>query len=181
MTTNFREKCKLFRERLDILNNLLIDLKQRIILQDLSTELGTPIKLGRHLISGVDWLEEIDVGGESFNLINTLEKKYCAYVVYTKKQYHTVGLGFLYKNEVVSPHMEFSVDSIIAKYNDVELDEILKLMDETMKNINQDIDFLNSNSEIEKHEHYYGEYNSGFESHYRYETISDVVDDYKKR
>lgn len=76
MITDFREKCKLFRERLDILNNLLINLKQQIILQDLSTELGTQIELGRHLVSGIDWLEEIDVGGESFNLINATEKKY---------------------------------------------------------------------------------------------------------
>lgn len=181
MSNEFKSKCKLFSERLDVLNNLLVELKQQIILQDLSTVLDAQIKIGRHLISGFDWLEEIDVGGDSFNLINKLENKYCAYVVYTKRPYHTVGLGFMYKKEVVAPHMEFEVERIIAKYSNEELDEISTLMDEAMDNINQDIDFLRSNSDVKMHEHYYGEYNKGFESQYRYETISDVIDDYKKR
>ena len=181
MSNEFKSKCKLFSERLGVLNNLLVELKQQIILQDLSTALGTQIKSGRHLISSFDWLEEIDVGDESFNLINKSENKYWSYVVYTKRPYHTVGLGFMYKNEVVSPHMEFEVGRIIAKYSDEELDEISMLMDETMNNIKQDIDFLKSNSDAKMHEHYYGEYNKGFESHYRYETISDVFEDYKKR
>lgn len=181
MSKEFRSKCKLFSERLEVLNNLLTELKQQIILQDLSTVLNAQVKIGRHLISGFDWLEEIDVGGDSFNLINKSENKDCSYVVYTKKTYHTVGLGFLYKKEVVSPHMEFEVGRIIAKYSDEELEEISVLMDETMNKINQDIDFLRSNSGAQMHEHYYGEYNKGFESQYQYETISDVVNDYKKR
>lgn len=181
MSKDFRSKCKLFGGRLDILNNLLIELKQQIILQDLSTELDTQVKVGRYLVSGFDWIEEIDVGGDSFNLINKSENKYWSYVVYTKREYHTVGLGFMYKNEVVAPHLEFEIERIIAKYSDEELEEISGLMDETMTYINQDIDFLKSNSDVQTHEHYYGEYNKGFESHYRYETISDVVDDYKKR
>lgn len=181
MSKEFRSKCKLFSERLNVLNNLLTELKQQIILQDLSTVLDRQVKIGRHLVSDIEWLEEIDIGGDSFNLINKSEDKYYSYVVYTKRPYHTVGLGFLYKKEVVAPHMEFEVERIIAKYSDEELEEISVLMDETMNNINQDIDFLRSNSDAQIHEHYYGEYNKGFESQYRYETISDVVNDYKKR
>jgi len=181
MSKEFRNKCKLFSERLGILNNLLEELKQQIILQDLSTALSTQVKIGRHLISGFDWLEEIDIGGDSFNLINKSKNKFYSYVVYTKRPYHTVGLGFMYKKEVVAPHMEFEVERIIAKYSNEELDEISRLMDDAMGNINQDIDFLRSNSDVKMHEHYYGEYNKGFESQYRYETISDVIDDYKKR
>jgi hypothetical protein len=181
MSKDFRSKCKLFSERLDVLNNLLTELKQQIILQDLSIFLDTQVQRGRHLISDFDWLEEIDIGGDSFNLINKSKNKYYSYVVYTKRPYHTIGLGFMYKKEVVSPHMEFEVERIIAKYSDEELEEISVLMDEAMDNINQDIDFLSSNSDIQIHEHYYGEYNKGFESRFRYETISDVVDDYKKR
>lgn len=181
MNENFRSKCKLFRERLDILNNLLSELKQQIILQDLSSELNKQVRAGRHIISGFDWLEEIDVGGETFNLINKSENKYYSYVVYTKREYHTVGLGFIYKNELVAPHAEFGVDRIISKYDDGELDEITKLIDEAINAINQDIEFLNSNSNTQTHTHYYGEYNKGFDSHYRYETISDVINDYKKK
>lgn len=181
MSGEFRSKCRLFRERLDILNNLLMELKQQIILQDLSIALNTQVKVGRHLVSGLDWLEEIDVGGESFNLINKAENKYYSYVIYTKRDYHTVGLGLIYNNELIAPHMEFEIESIIVKYSDKELEEITKIIDKTIDNINQDIDYLNSNTDISAHEHYYGEYNKGFESHYRYGTISDVVSDYKKR
>lgn len=74
MSEQFRNRCKSLSERLNILNKLLTELKQQIILQDLSTELGKQVKVERHLISGFDWLEEIDVGGESFNLINKSEK-----------------------------------------------------------------------------------------------------------
>lgn len=74
MSEKFRDKCKSFSELLDILNKLLMELKQQMILQDLAIVLNTHIKVGRHLISGVDWLEETDVGGESFNLINKSEK-----------------------------------------------------------------------------------------------------------
>lgn len=77
--------------------------------------------------------------------------------------------------------MHFGIEKIIAKYSDIELEEITKLIDDTIKNISNDIDYLNSNSDIRTHEHYYGEYNKGFESHYRYDTIADVINDYKKR
>lgn len=104
-----------------------------------------------------------------------------SYVVYTKKEYHTVGLGLIYKNELISPHMDFCIEDIIKKYNDVELSEINKLIDDNIKKIDNDIDYLNANKEIHTHEHYYGEYNKGFDSRYRYETILDVINDFKKR
>lgn len=62
MSNEFKSKCKLFSERLDVLNNLLTELKQQIILQDVSTVLNTQVKIGRHLVPGFDWLEEIDIG-----------------------------------------------------------------------------------------------------------------------
>lgn len=181
MNEDFKSKCILFSERLDILNDLLIKLKQQIILKDLSVELGTQVELGRHSISGLDWVEEIDVGGDSFNLINKSKDKYYSYVVYTKRDYHTVGLGLMYKNELVAPHMKFEIERITAKYSDEELKEISMLIDETINSINRDIEILRSGDDSQMYEHYYGEYNKGFDSHYRYETISDVINDYKKR
>lgn len=86
----------------------------------------------------------------------------------------------MYKDDVIAPHMDFCIEKIISKYSNIELDEIIKLIDESLKNINNDIEYLKSNPDIRTHEHYYGEYNKGFESHYRYETISDVINDYKK-
>ena len=177
----FRSKCKLLSERLAILNKLLVELKQQIILDDLSSELNTQVKVGRHFCSATSWLEEIDVEGESFDLINKSEEKYYSYVIYTKKEYHTVGLGLIYKNELIAPHMDFCIEDIIKKYNDVELSEINKLIDDNIKKIDIDIDYLNSHKEIHAHEHYYGEYNKGFDSRYRYETILDVINDFKKR
>ncbi|SCY63896.1 hypothetical protein [Ruminococcus sp. YE282] len=181
MSKYFREKSKLLTERLDILYNLLERLKEQIILEDLSNELGTQIKAGRQQIDGFNWIDEIDVSGELFTLINKTKNKYYAYVIYTKKDYHTVGLGFLYKNEVIAPHMDFEVENIIKKYSNVELDEISNLIDELINKINQDIDYLNANSDPKKHEHYYGEYNKGFDSKYRYESIVSVFNDYEKR
>lgn len=181
MSDKFRSKCKLFSERLGTLDKLLTEYKQQIILQDLSIELNAQVRIGRTLISCLDWLEETDVEGESFNLINKSKEKYYSYVVYTEKEYHTIGLGLIYKNELISPHMDFAVEKILAKYNDIELNEITKLIDESIQNINNDIDYLNATPDIRTHEHYYGEYNKGFESHYRYERISDVINDYKKK
>ena len=77
--------------------------------------------------------------------------------------------------------MDFCIEDIIKKYNDVELSEINKLIDDNIKKIDNDIDYLNANKEIHTHEHYYGEYNKGFDSRYRYETILDVINDFKKR
>lgn len=180
MSKDFRDKCKLLSERLAILNNMLNELKQQIIVQDLSNEIGKQVKVGRTLISEMDWLDETDIGGESFNLNNKSEGKYRGYVIYTKKDYRTIGLGFLYKNEVVAPHMDFCVDAIIAKYSDVELDEITILIEEAINDINVDITYLNENTDICTHDHYYGEYNKGFESHSRYETISEVINNFKR-
>ncbi len=179
MIREFREKSKLLTERLGILNDLLERLKQQIILEDLSNELGIQVKAGRQQIDGFDWIEEIDIKGEVFTLINKTKNKYNSYVVYTKKDYHTIGLGLLYNNELISPHMDFQVENIIKKYSEVELDEISKLIDEAIVNINQDIDYLNVNFGTERHEHYYGEYNKGFESKYHYESILSVFADYK--
>ena len=181
MCKDFKRKCELFSEQVKILNALLAEFKQKIIVQDLSSVLNAQVKTGRNKISDIDWLEETDINGDTFNLINKTEKKYYAYVVYTKKSYHTIGLGFLYKKELVSPHIESEVGRIIAKYKSDELDEISLLIDEHINCIKKDIEFLRSNPDIQTHEYFYGEYDKGFESQYRYETIAEVVEDYKQR
>jgi len=176
----FKSKCKHFEERLNVLYSLLEELKQGIIIKDLSEELNISINVGFTKTDSIDWVEEIDVSGESFTLINRTKNKYCSYVVYTAKEYHTVGLGLMYKKEIVAPHMNSMVEGIISKYNDVELGEIIDQMDDYLVEIEKDIDYLKTDTSFEKFEHYYGEYNKGFESRYKYDTILDVLNDYKK-
>ena len=57
---------------------------------------------------------------------------------------------------------------------------MVAFMDHLIKDINQDIEFLKSDSNTEKYEHYYGEYNKRFDSRKRYKTILEVFDDYRK-
>lgn len=177
MNEKFRKECKLLNDRLGILNEMLEKLKQRLILQDLSKELNTQMKEGFQLIKGLNWLEEVYVDGETLTLINKSKDKNRSYVIYTKREYHTIGLGFDYKKEIIAPHQDFEVEKILTKYNDVELNEILELVDTAIININKDIDYLNFNHD--GYEHYYGEYNKGFESRNHYESISEVINDYK--
>lgn len=179
MKDMFSEKCSEISKQLETLNNLLEKLKERIVISDLSKALSAQVKPGRQVYQTIEEFEEIDIQGETFTLINKTSQKYRGYVILTTKEYHTVGLGFMYKKEVVSPHMPGSVDMIIHKYSDDELGEIAEIIDAAMIEIKQDIAFLKANPSISGHEHYYGEYNKGFSSQHRYDTISDVIADYK--
>ena len=180
MREEFRSKCKEFKERWDVLNSMLEQWKQQLMLHDLSTVFETTIKQGRQTIDGFDWIEEIYTDGDTFTLLNKAKDKYRAYVIYTQKGYHAGGLGLMYKKEIISPQLESEVEGLISKHNEKDLGEMIELMDQIIKDINQDIEFLQSDSNAEKYEHYYGEYNKGLDSWERYETISEVLDDYRK-
>lgn len=181
MNNAFKVKCDLLSDRLNILYKLLTELKEKIIINDLSNELDTQLNIGRQLISNFDWLEEIDIDGDTLTLIDRSKGKYYSYVIYTEKEYHTVGLGFMYKNQLISPHYEPEVQKIITNHSDLELEEISKLVDQIILNINQDIEYLRSNPEITAHKHYYGEYNKGIESQYIYDDISKIICDFKNK
>ena len=91
-----------------------------------------------------------------------------------------MGLGIEYKGKVISPHISDGADCIITEYNDEELKEIIELIEKYISDIDKDIAFLQGNSSVDSHPHYYGEYNSGFESHNRFNNLADVVNDFIK-
>lgn len=179
MRENFRSKCKCLEERYKEIHRLLSELHQNIIVQDLSKELNTPFTIGRHFKMDFDNIEEVIIDESGLTLINKQTDSYYSYVVYTKKEFHTIGLGFMYKGKVVAPHMDFCVDDLIRTYNANELLEIEALMEELLININDDILFLTSNTDVNSYAHYYGDYNKGFYSNSIFETISDVINNFK--
>ena len=181
MKETFKENCKLLRDRLDLLNNKLEELKQRIIIQDLSDVLGVSVKAGSNRFTELDWLDEIMIDGEGFTLINKSKEKYFSYVVYTEKDYRNDGLGYPYKNDIISPQYEFGEDEIIRKYNAEDVSKILSLIIDEIKRIDSDIKYLEANPSLDKHSHYYGEYNKGFKSVHRFESINDVINDFIDR
>ena len=179
MKEEFRSKCKYLEERYKEIHRLLSQLHQNIIVQDLSKELNTPLTIGRHSNIDFDKIKEIIIDEGGLTLINKQTDSYYSYVVYTKKEFHTIGLGFMYKGKVVAPHMDFCVEDLIRKYNNDELLEIEALMEEELTHMNDDIAFLTSNTDVNVYAHYYGEYNKGFDSNSRFETISDVINNFK--
>lgn len=180
MEQQFRNKCQILNKRWKEICELLDNLKENIIISDLSGIFNLSFKSGRQQIKGIDLIEEINVTGDTFTLINKEKEKYRSYVVYTEREYHTIGLGFKYNGELVSPHIDFMVEDIITKYNSQELEEIMKLIDEYLSSMMEDIEYLKIHSDVTEYDHYYGEYNKGFDSHYRYKSISEVISDFRK-
>jgi hypothetical protein len=175
----FKSKCKTLRAKYLDINGLLSILKEQYIIHTLSQSLGFTVAKGTNKVD-LDWVEEIYVESEIVQFINRNKQKYKSYVAYVKKEYSTIGLGIIYKKEVVSPHMDFAVDNIIEKYSEQELAEISDLIDEYLIYIDKDIEYLQNNSELDKHEFYFRNYESGgFEGDELYTTLNDVIANYK--
>ena len=175
----FKSKCQILRANYLEINRQLCDLKELYIRHTLSQSIGYTIAKGLNKVN-LDWVEEISVESEVVQFINREKQKYKSYVAYLKKEYYTIGLGIIYKKELISPHMEYAVDDIIRKYNEQELSEILNLIDEYLMFIDKDIKFLQNNSELDKHEFYFRNYESGgFEGNELYATLNDVIANYK--
>lgn len=175
----FKSKSQALSVEYKKINNLLSKLKEDYIISCLNHELGTYLAIGTNKVS-LGWVEELSIGGEVFTFINRFKQKYKSYVCYIKKDYHIIGIGLLYKKDVVSPHMDFVVDTIISKYSEQELSEIITLIDDYLVKMNDDINFLISNADVNQHEFYFRNYESGgFEGEECFETIHDVVEDFK--
>ena len=178
MDNTFKTKCDDLRDRLDILNKKVELLQQQIIIQDLTTALGLSVSVGRRKITGFDGIEEIIIDhGDTFTIINQSKNKYYSYVVYTERKFYFMGLGYKYKDDIVAPHID-SADKLLLKYNEDELKDISKLIDKSIIEISQDISYLDSNPNPSDYAHYYGEYNKGFDSLKRFNSIQDVINDF---
>ena len=163
MNCDYKTKQNVYRHRFNILTERVKLLQQNIIIQDLSTAFGVPISVGITDINGYDRIEKIIIDCfEAFTIINESKEKYRSYVVYTHRKFF---------------HM-ISVDN--HKNND-ESEDISKLIDDRILSINQEIDYLDEHSNPLEYDHHYGEYNKGFESLKRYNTIYDVLYDFRNQ
>lgn len=175
----FKRKSESLSVEYKKINSILSKLKEDFIISNLNRELGVNIVSGKNKVS-LGWVEEISIDGEVFQFINRFKQKYKSYVCYIKQDYHVIGLGFKYKNDIVSPHMDFAVDTIISKYSEQELSEIITIMDEYLIKMNEDISILLSHTDVSQHEFYFRNYESGgFEGDEYFETINETIKNYK--
>lgn len=177
----FKGKSYLLKERLHELNDLLYNMQQEFIKHDLVVELvsSTILNNGSNKLTSYDWIDEVIINGKVFTLINKAKQSYKGYEVYTKKDYNIIGLGFKYKKDIVSPHISLGVDKILEKYNEQEILEITQLIERELIKIEEDINYLNQNKNINLHKYYYKNYDGLFEGDRTFQTISDVIADFK--
>lgn len=176
---SFKESASIFKKRSDMLYQMVDDLRDRLIIWDLSNNLGIPLKKGFNVIPNSDIFEEIQIGDGVFNFINKSKNKYKAYVLHLEKAYNLPYLGFKYKNEIVSPHMESQVDGILSKYDDKELSEILEQVRKRIDAINKDIGYLESLDEISEEKFFYRNYDGMFDGAERFDNLEAVLNDFK--
>lgn len=179
MEIKFRNKCDLLKSRLNILVDNIEKIKSEIVLDNLLKETKLKFKNGYNSDLQFDGIEEIDVFETGFTLVNGNKTFSKSYVICLKKDFHTIDLGLPYKEDSVSPHIDSAVNDLINKYNYEELKEIISIIDKYLLNIELDINYINNYNDISFYEYYYGEYNSGFDSKYKYYEISDVILDFK--
>ncbi|MCT4594199.1 MAG: hypothetical protein N4A57_08030 [Anaeromicrobium sp.] len=178
MKKNFAQRCDVFKKRSDILYQLVDDLSERIIISDLTKALGGSIQKGDNLISNAKF-EEIRIEGSTFNLMNRSKSIYKAYVLHLEKEYNFPYLGFKYKGEIVSPHIEGQADKLIEKYSEAELVEIVNEIETRIEAINNDIEYLKANTDLNNHKFYYRNYDGLFDGNEKYIDLKSVFNDYE--
>ncbi len=174
----FTERANVFKEISNTLNQMINELGEKIIILDLSDELGITLRSGNNPISKSELFEEIRIDGCVFNLMHKSKGKYKAYVLHFENEYNLPYLGFMYKKEIVSPHIEGQVSEILSKYNDQEIEEILIEVDKRINAINEDISYLNLVN-LREHKFYYRNYNGLFDGSERFNDLKSVIMDFK--
>lgn len=179
---NFKIKCKHLQTYLKELNTLLYDIEEKIIIRDLEKYFkneGENIKLsaGSNIIN-YDEIDEVFLDGEVFTIINKGMEKYFGFVVILEKEFCTIGLGFMYNDKIISPHMDFEVGNILNKYNKDELIDIISIIDEKIELIKSDIEYINTHKDLNYYKYHYGEYNKGFPSNIKFDTINEILEFY---
>lgn len=175
----FTERANVFMEMSNTLYKMVDELGEGIIILDLSDELGMTLKSGYNTINDSELFEEIRVEGCVFNLMHKSKDKYKAYVLHFEKEYNLPYLGFMYKKEIVSPHMDGQVNEILSKYSDQEIAEILIEVDKRIDAINKDISYLNSGIDLKEHKFYYRNYDGMFDGAVRFNDLKSLIKDYK--
>jgi len=175
----FTERANVFKEMSNRLYEMVDELGEKIIILDLSDELGITLKSGYNTINNNELFEEIRVEGLVFNLMHKSNGKYKAYVLHFEKEYSLPYLGFMYKKEIVSPHIEGQVPEILRKYNDQEINEILIEVDKRIDAITEDISYLNSGINLREHKFYYRNYDGMFDGSERFNDLKAVIKDFE--
>lgn len=175
----FTERANVFKEISNTLYKMIDELGERIIVLDLSDELGITLKSGYTTINNSELFKEIRVEGCVFNLMHKSKDKYKAYVLYFEKEYNLPYLGFMYKKEIVSPHIVEQVPEILRKYSDQEIAEILIEVDKRIDAINKDISYLNSGIDLKEHKFFYRNYDGMFDGTERFNDLKSVIKNFE--
>ena len=175
----FTERANVFKEISNTLYKIIDELGERIIIHDLSDELG--ITLNSRFNTSVDseLFDEIRVEGCVFNLMQKSKGIYKAYVLHFEKGYNLPYLGFMYKKEIVSPHIEGQVQEILKKYNIQEISEILIEVEKGIDAINKDISYLNSGIGLREHKFCYRNYDGMFDGEEQFTDFKAVFKNFE--
>ena len=125
---------------------------------------------------GIDGVDEIMVDGELSTIINRDKERFFGFRIILKKGFCTVGLGLEYKGEIIAPHLSSQTDTILKKYSEVEIDEITNIIDDKIKLIKSDIQFIDINTDLNSYKYEYENYNGIFDGDIRFKTIHDVFE-----
>lgn len=175
----FTERANVFKEISNTLYKMIDELGEKILILNLSDELGITLNRGFNTINNSELFEEIRIEGRVFNLMNKNKNKYKAYVLHFEKEYNLPYLGFMYKNEIVSPHIEGQIPQILRKYNDQEIAEILIEVDKRIDAISKDINYLNSGMDLKEHRFYYRNYDGMFDGSERFNDLRSVLKNFE--
>lgn len=175
----FTERANVFREMSNTLYQMIDELAEKILIQNLSNKIGTTLNRGYNKISNSELLEEIHIDGSIFNLINKKKEKYKAYVLHFEKEYNLSYLGFMYKKEVVSPHIEGQISEILKKYNNQEIADILIEVDKRIVEIIKDTNYLNSDIDLKEHKFYFKNYDGMFDGLEQFNDLKAVFKNFE--
>ncbi|MHC1694879.1 MAG: hypothetical protein AB9835_06355 [Eubacteriales bacterium] len=175
----FKDKSYTYGENCDVLYKKADDLKDRLIILELSLILKKTLKVGFNVITDSILFDEIEIGQGVFNIMNKTKRKYKAYVLHLEKEYNFPYLGFRYKNEIITPHMESQIENIIKKYNNIELEEILMQIEKRNDAVIKDIEYLDTINDISEQKYFFKNYAGMFDGDEMFNNINQVFDDYK--
>ena len=186
---SIREKYKCKAKELEMilaeLNSKLEELYIKIIIKDIESNINTDTKIknGINKINDLSWLDQIHINGKNITFIDKKKSKYMGYTLYLEKEFCTIGLGFEYNGDLISPHIEDCVMGILRKYsNDEDIENIINIIEDAIKKIHSDLDMLQVKKDVEWYEHSYKNYSSGgFEGETKFDTIQDVINDFREK